>query len=304
MTIDNNQLKGFFYGIISSSTFGLIPLFALPALHSGVGLESVMLYRFGISTLAIGGYLLFRKKSLRINLKEAITLFFLGVFYAFTALCLTSSYMYIPSGVATTIHFLYPVIVSAVMILFFRERVSKTVLGASLLSLAGVWLLSIGESNGAINIKGLTLVLSTVVTYALYIIGVNKSIVAKMDGLKMTFYVLLFAYIVFIFNLLLTGKNITPIPNLETGINLFLLAIIPTLVSDFTLILAIQHIGSTRTAVLGCMEPVTAVVMGVVVLHEQMGVVQCAGIGVILLAVTSVILASNRKTQTQTINSK
>lgn len=304
MTIDKNQLKGFIYGIISSATFGLIPLFALPALRAGVGLESVMLYRFGISTLAIGGYLLFRKESLRINEKEAITLFFLGVFYAFTALFLTASYMYIPSGVATTIHFLYPVVVSAVMILFFRERVSKTVMGASVLALVGVWMLSSGESGGSVSLKGLAFVLSTVVTYALYIVGVNKSIVAKMDGLKMTFYVLLSSSIVFILNLLFTGKGLAPIPDFEIGINLFMLALIPTLVSDFTLILAIQHIGSTRTAVLGCMEPVTAVVMGVLVLHEQMGFVQCAGIGVILLAVTFVILASNRKNQTQTINSK
>ncbi|MGL5317898.1 MAG: EamA family transporter [Bacteroidales bacterium] len=302
MTLVKNQLRGYIYGIVSSSTFGLIPLFALPALQAGVGIESVMLYRFGISTLAIGAYLLFRKENLQITLKEAITLFFLGIFYAFTALFLTSSYLYMPSGVATTIHFLYPVVVSAIMILFFREKVSRTVMGASLLALSGVWLLSNGNSGETIHMKGFAFVLSTVVTYALYIVGINKSIVARMDGLKMTFYVLLASTLVFIANLFITGEGLAPITNMEVGINLFLLAIIPTLVSDFTLILSIQHIGSTKTAVLGCMEPVTAVIMGVLVLNEQMGFAQSAGILIILLAVTLVIVANNRKKQTQTIN--
>lgn len=304
MTIEKNQLKGFIFGIISSATFGLIPLFALPALNAGIGLESVMLYRFCISTLAIGGYLIIRGESLKVSLKEFITLFFLGVFYASTALFLTASYLYIPSGIATTIHFLYPVVVSAIMILLFRERISKIVMGASLLALAGVWMISSNESGGAISPKGMIYVLSTVVTYALYIVGVNKSIVAKMDGLKMTFFVLLSSTIVFIINLLISGEGFSPIPDLTTGINLFLLAIIPTLVSDFTLILAIQHIGSTNTAVLGCMEPVTAVITGILIFHEKMELNQFLGIGIILLAVICVILGSNRKTQIETIQLK
>ena len=62
-----NQLKGLLYGIVSSSTFGLIPLFALPALKAGVGLDSVMFYRFGLSTLALGIWLLIRRRDLRIS---------------------------------------------------------------------------------------------------------------------------------------------------------------------------------------------------------------------------------------------
>ncbi|MGL5787569.1 MAG: EamA family transporter [Bacteroidales bacterium] len=304
MTIEKNQLKGFIYGIISSATFGLIPLFALPALKAGIGLESVMLYRFGISTLAIGAYLILRGESLKVSLKEFITLFFLGTFYASTALFLTASYLYIPSGIATTIHFLYPVVVSAIMIILFRERVSKTVMGASLMALAGVWLISSSESGGTFNLKGMIFVLSTVVTYALYIVGVNKSIVAKMDGLKMTFFVLLSSTIVFIINLLISGEPLASIPDMQTGINLFLLAIIPTLVSDFTLILAIQHIGSTKTAVLGCMEPVTAVITGILIFHEKMELSQFLGIGIILLAVTFVILGGNRKPAQENVQLK
>lgn len=290
-----NQLKGLLYGIVSSSTFGLIPLFALPALKAGVGLDSVMFYRFGLSTLALGIWLLIRRRDLRISLKEFGVLFGLGVFYALTALLLTTSYLYIPSGVATTIHFLYPVVVTAVMILFFKDRVSLPVLAASVLAISGVYLLSYGEESGAMSLKGLLLALATVVAYALYIVGVNKSCVRRMDGLKMTFYVLLSCSIVFVLNLLLKGEMPDAVPDVATGVCLLFLALIPTLVSDFTLILSVQHVGSTTTAVLGCMEPLTAVGMGVLFLHESFGFVQVCGMIVILLAVSIVVLANSKE---------
>lgn len=290
-----NQLRGLLYGIVSSSTFGLIPLFALPALQAGVSLDSVMFYRFGLSALALGIWLLVRGEDLRISFKEFGVLFGLGLFYAVTALLLTTAYLYIPSGVATTIHFLYPVVVTAVMILFFKDKISLPVIVASVMAISGVYLLSYGEGGGAVSLKGLLLALVTVVTYALYIVGVNKSCVHRMGGLKMTFYVLLSCSIVFILNLLVKGKMPDAIPDAVTGVYLLLLALIPTLVSDFTLILSVQHVGSTTTAVLGCMEPLTAVGMGVLFLHESFGFVQVCGMVVILLAVSVVILANSKE---------
>lgn len=290
-----NQLKGLVYGMISSSTFGLIPLFALPALRSGVGLDSVMFYRFGLSALVLGLWLLIRKRDLRITIREFGVLFALGLFYALTALLLTTSYLYIPSGIATTVHFLYPVVVTGVMILFFKDKVSLAVIFASLMAISGVYLLSSGEGGGAVSFKGMLLVLTTVVTYALYIVGVNKSCVHKMDGLKMTFYVLFCCTLVFILNLLVKGEMPDAIPDVSTGIHLLMLALIPTLISDFTLILSVQHVGSTTTAVLGCMEPLTAVGMGVLFLHEDFGWIQVCGMTVILLAVSVVILANSKE---------
>lgn len=289
-----NRIKGLLYGVISSSAFGLIPLFALPALRGGIGVDSVMFYRFGISALALGLWLLIRRHGLRISWKEGMTLAGLGIFYSMTALLLTSSYLYIPSGIATTIHFLYPVVVTLVMILFFQDRVSLPLVAATFMAVSGVCLLSRQETGGEISLKGLSLVLATVLTYALYIVGVNKSCVHRMDGLKLTFYVLLVGTIVFGAQLAVKGERLEAMPDWPIGIDLVLLALIPTLLSDFTLILSVQHVGSTTTAVLGCMEPLTAVAMGVLFLGEQLGRVQLAGMLVILLAVSVVILANSK----------
>ena len=190
------QLKGVLLAMISSSTFGLIPLFALPAMQEGVGLDST--YYFIVLPFPQWSWsacLLLRRVDLRITLKEFGTMFLLGGAYASTSLFLTASYLYIPSGVATTIHFLYPVLVTAIMIAFFKDKISLSVIIATVLAILGVYLLSSGEGEGVTSWKGLFMVLSTVVTYATYIsLRVNKSCIQHMDGLKMTFYIFVLLY--------------------------------------------------------------------------------------------------------------
>lgn len=160
------------------------------------------------------------------------------------------------------------------------------------MAIGGVYLLS-GSEGGTLNSTGLALALTTVLTYASYIVGINKSSVSDMDGLKLTFYVLLSGAFIFLLNLIVNREMLTPIPSWEIGVDLILLALVPTLISDLTLILAVQHVGSTTTAVLGCMEPLTAVIMGVLFLGESCNFIQSIGICIILIAVTTVIIARN-----------
>ena len=146
--------------------------------------------------------------------------------------------------------------------------------------------------GGSINMKGLMLVLATVVAYATYIVGMNRSRIARLDSLKATFYILLSGAIVFLINLAIKGDLPDPMPNLDTTIDVLMVAFLPTLVSDLTLILAIRYIGSTTTAILGCMEPLTAVCMGVLFLEEHLQPIQIGGIVVVLSAVCIVISGS------------
>lgn len=180
------KTKGFFYGLISSATFGLIPLFSIPALEGSVGLDSLLFYRFSLATVLVGVIMLIKKKDFRLQGAEIGMLFLLGAFYAITALLLTQSYLYIPSGIATTIHFLYPVVVSLFMFLFFKDKLTLPILLAMILAIEGVYMLSAGEENGAegsIRWKGFFLVLITIFTYAAYIVGMNRSRLAQMDSL-------------------------------------------------------------------------------------------------------------------------
>lgn len=287
------RTKGIVYALISSSTFGLIPLFAVPILMMGtMSGPSILFYRFGLAALFIGLIGVVQGKNFRIDFKQGTKLTVLGWFYAATAMWLLESYSMIPSGVATTIHFLYPVLVTLIMVTFFKEPKSVWIFGAAIVSIAGVALLN--WTGGEVNYEGIATVLITVVTYAVYIVGVNKSGVDKMDPIPLTFYVLLSGALMFAaFAEMTTG--IEPIRDWNTGFNLALLALVPTVVSDLTLVMAVKRVGSTVTSVLGSMEPLVAVLVGIVYFSEPFGLKSALGLILIIGAVIVVILKSGHK---------
>lgn len=287
--MDLGRYNGVICGVISSATFGLIPLFTVPVLREGMSVGSILFYRYTFAAVFIGLYVLIRRHSVRISRSDIPTLIALVALAGLTALFLLTSYQYITSGIATTIHFLYPVVVTVLMVAFFGERSSVFVWGSIAMALAGVAMLSTG-GGGVIDLRGLMFVLMSVATYALYIIGVNKSRIRTMGGIKMTFYVLTLLSAMFFVNAIVHG-GIEPLPSVQSAINLAMLGLVPTLVSNLTLIIAIKHIGSTTTAILGSMEPVTAVVVGVAVFHEPFSEGHAMGILLVIAAVTTVILA-------------
>lgn len=288
------NIKGIAYALISSSTFGLIPLFSIPVLASGaMGVPSLLFYRFAFATAAIAVAGLALKRNFKIKPAVLVKVSVLGIFYASTSMGLTMSYQYISSGAATTIHFLYPILVTAIMIAFFGEKASRTLIAASVLSIIGVALLSHGE--GGVEPKGLLLVLMTVVTYATYIVGVNKSGVESTDPVILTFYVFVASTALFAAYAWGTDGTIEPIKDCTTMWHIVLLALLPTVISDFTLILAIKYVGSTVTAILGSMEPLTAVLVGVFYFSESFSIKTAAGLALVLFAVTMVVRRSSRK---------
>lgn len=290
------NIKGIAYALISSSTFGLIPLFSIPVLASGtMGVPSLLFYRFAFATAAIAVAGLALKRNFKIKPAVLVKISVLGIFYASTSMGLTMSYQYISSGAATTIHFLYPILVTAIMIAFFGEKASRTLIAASVLSIIGVALLSQGEGGGGVEPKGLLLVLMTVVTYATYIVGVNKSGVESTDPVILTFYVFVASTALFAAYAWGTGGTIEPIKDCTTMWHIVLLALLPTVISDFTLILAIKYVGSTVTAILGSMEPLTAVLVGVFYFSESFSIKTAAGLALVLFAVTMVVRRSSRK---------
>lgn len=289
------SVKGVLYAMISSATFGLIPLFAVPPVLAGMPVNSVVFYRFFFSAAAMAVVLFLKRIDLRITKRELLFLIILSLLYASTSLILTSSYFYIPSGTATTIHFLYPVVVALLMTFLFNEHSTYFLYCAVVLAIGGVYLLSDVSHGTVFNPKGYIMAFSTVITYAGYLVVINRSCINRMNGLKATFWVLVMGAVIFFFNTLIQDGAISGFPDLKSFVQVFMLAIVATLVSDLTLILAIQRIGSTITAILGCMEPLTAVLMGVVFLGEKCSASQAAGIAIILCAVVLVIYSSKRK---------
>lgn len=285
----NNNIKGFAYGIITSATFGLIPLFTLPLMAKGMQFDSILFYRFLFAALALTGIMIGRKESLRIERREIPILLLLGFFYTISAMFLFWGYNFMSAGIATTLHFTYPIFVTLIMLFFFKEKTSWITLLAIALAICGVARLSINEGEVQLSSFGVIIVLLSAVGYALYITTVNKSRVKSMTGRKLTFYVFVVSTILFSIKAS-TNQGIQPIPDTASFIYLVLLAIVPTVISNMTLILAVHSIGGTLTAVLGAMEPVTAVCVGVLIFGEPFTSSLALGIFLIIIAVTMIIL--------------
>ncbi|MBD8348934.1 DMT family transporter [Dysgonomonas sp. HGC4] len=292
------SLRGVFFALISSGTFGLIPLFSIPLMtDSNMGLPSILFYRFLFSTILMGAICLLKKENFRISKKDIFTLSWLGLLYAATAMCLIYSYKYIPSGLATTIHFLYPIAVSFLMVVFFKERKSIVLFLAAILSLIGVALLC-WNGGGSIKLIGVGIASLTVITYSVYIVGINQSSVSKMNAEILTFYILLSGAILFLIFAGVSPSGIESIPDFTAFGRLALLAFLATVVSDLTLILAIKYAGSTITSILGSMEPLVAVLIGGLYFSEYFNVNSAFGIFLILVSVSLVIIFGKQKKET------
>lgn len=290
---DLKSIKGILFAIISSGTFGLIPLFSIPLMQGGMSEPSVLFYRFLLSSLLMLGICLIRRENLKITLKQAYSIFWLGLLYAATALFLIYSYRYIPSGIATTIHFMYPIAVSFIMMMFFKEKRSTVLLLAAVLSVIGV--VCMCWTGGDIQLVGLLVAGATVVTYSFYIVGVNQSKVGRMTAEVLTFYIVFAGTIVFFLFALVNGE-VGTIPDMPSFWRLLALAFLCTVVSDFTLVLAIKMVGSTTTSILGSMEPVVAVLVGILYFSEGFSIYSLVGI---LLIIVSVVMVVVQKSKTE-----
>ena len=292
------KFRGLLLAMLASATFGFIPLFSIPLLKSGMELDSVCFYRFALASFFMWIICKVKGVSLKCSGKEILAMGLLSIFYAATSFFLTASYKYISSGTATTIHFFYPVVVALAMILLFGEKVSVWKIIAIVAGIAGVFFLSGGITGEKISLTGLILVLVTVITYPTYVVGVNQTpVVMRMNGMKQTFLVLFFSAIIFFVNVLVKGAHFSPLSTSYQWEYAIALAIIPTLVSDFALIYAIQMAGSTITAILGCMEPLVAVICGVVFFGETFTANSLAGMLLVFAAVFIIILCSRPRKQ-------
>ncbi len=290
----NKKLIGTLCAVGAAVCYGTNPLGALNLYAEGMNTPSVLFYRFGLAWLIVAVVMLFRRESLKVDRREFFTLTALGVLFIFSSLTLYLSFHLMPAGVASTILFTYPVMTAAIMAAFFRERIRVGTVLSILLSFAGVLLLYWGDSGGTLHIGGVILVLVSALTYALYIIVVDKSPLA-MSSFKINFYVLFYCAAGMALFALLSGQPLQLPPTPRAWLWVSWLAVVPAIMALVMMVYAAKYIGSTPTAILGALEPTTAVLIGVFVFAEPFSLRLLLGILLILASVTIVVLAKGNK---------
>ena len=284
----NNKTKGFILGAIAAASYGMNPLFTLPLYSAGMSVDTVLFYRYSLAVIVLGIMMKFQKQSFAIKRVDVLPLCIMGLLFAFSSLFLFMSYNYMDAGIASTILFVYPVLVAIIMAVVFKEKLSPITMFSIDLAFVGISMLCKSPGGQTLSLVGITFVFLSSLSYAIYIVGVNRSSLKDMPIAKLTFYVLLFGLSVYVVRLqFCTELQVIPTPML--WINAVSLAVFPTVISLVTMTKAIHYIGSTPTAILGALEPVTALFFGVLVFGEQLTPRIILGILMVITAVTLII---------------
>ncbi|MDR2927111.1 MAG: DMT family transporter [Cytophagaceae bacterium] len=292
--MNNTKAKGYVFGAIAAASYGMNPLFALPLYKAGMNPDSVLFFRYLIAIPILGVMIKVRGRNFKLKRKEIIPLIVMGLLVATSSLTLFQSYNYMDAGVASTLLFVYPVMVALIMVFGYKEKMTLQSGIAIFLALGGIALLYRGEDGTTLSLTGTALVMASSLSYAIYIVGVNQSTLKDVATVKLTFYALLFGLSLF-FVRVDFGASLIIADKWYLWGNLLALAVFPTVISFLCTTKAIQCIGSTPTAILGALEPVTAVFFGVAVFGELLTSRLLLGIILIIVAVIFIIKGSNIK---------
>ena len=263
-----------------------------------MSLPSVLIYRFAFGCLFMMTILLWRKQNLHIRWGDGLRIMFLSILYAVSAVCLFCSYEYMPGGIATTLLFSYPVWTEILLILFFNEKLTIRISLAILLAIAGVAFLGgIGQSDGIDGIKsmwGVILAMSSGLLYAIYMVLFPHMRIRKLPALKVNFYIFFMAMLLLILYATFTTGGVERITTADSFLSLVLLGLIPTTISNVTLVRSLTLVDSASVAILGAFEPLTAMTIGITLMGEPLTTSIITGCVLIISSV--IILITKGKT--------
>lgn len=293
--LSKKAIIGYPAGIITGITYGLNPLFAIPLMNKGASIASILFFRYSFAVIILGAFLLLGRQSFKVSWKQAGILLVLGLLYTASSLFLFEAYNYIASGLATTLIFLYPVLVAIIMV-FLRVVPSLPVWIAIAATFVGVIIMTQGNGDKTISPIGVALSLASAFVYALFIVIINRSkTIAEISNSLLTFYALTVGSIIFFGKAIVGGTAITNnITECTDWLNLIGLALLPTIISTATLAIATRNIGATKASVLGVFEPITAILVGTLMLGEPLTTNVILGIGIAIAAVTFMITVTKR----------
>ncbi len=285
---------GYVLGCLAAISYGMNPFFALPLLNAGIEAHSVLLLRYLTAIPMLAAIMLMRRQSFALRGRQWPGVIVMGIMMAFSSLGLYVSYTFIGASIASVLLFIYPILVAVIMTVGFHEHTSWRTVVCIALATLGIGLLYRGEGGVVLDPYGLLWVFVSALSYAIYLVGVNRPPLRGIPSLRMTFYVICFGVLLFIpFSSGACWQVLSDNPHL--WLNVLGMAFFPTAFSLLCTCAAITRIGSTPVAILGALEPVTAVAIAVTVFDEHLSPRLLLGMTLVIVAVTMIIVRKREK---------
>jgi drug/metabolite transporter (DMT)-like permease len=294
--VQKRRLIGYVAGILAGASYGANPLFGKALIGSGVPIMVMLFFRYGIAAVILALWMLSRRESFRAGRRGIGLLVLLGLLFASSSITLFCSYNYIPSGLATTLVYLYPVFVALIMVFLWFYPSWQTWLSI-LATFGGILLLSAPSDGVLIRVPGVLLAIGAALCYSFYLVIVNRSKrIRNISEHTLTLYSLATGTVLFaVIRAFQGGSMLEGIDTAADWGNLIGLAIVPTMISMLTLAMSTRYIGPTKTAVLGVFEPLTAILIGTILFGEPLTARMAVGIAICVAAVVFMILKPGKR---------
>ena len=286
MKKQSNIAIGMAAGIAAGVSYGMNPLFAKPLLADGVSIPTMLFFRYAISVVIMAVWMKLKGESFRVKANEFRLLVVLGLLFSLSSLFLFESYRFIPSGLATTLVYLYPIFVALIMVVLKSYPNWQTWISIAV-TFVGVILLSLPSGKLSLHAGGMILAALSALSYAFYLVIVNRSTrISHISNHTLTFYALAVGTVLFLcYQYTSHVPFMNGVSTWKSALNLTGLAIFPTMISLLTLAIATRYIGPTHTAILGVFEPITAILIGTLLFLEPITPRMVIGITLCLAAV-------------------
>ena len=288
------KTKGYFLTILSAVIFGFTPILAKITYSMGSNGITMAFFRhlFVIPIL----FLIMKCQRLpyKITLHQLKNICLVGIIgNALTVAALYTSYSFIQVGSATVLHFLYPMFVSLICFFYYKERLSKAV--KICLGTASFGILFFIELGGS-SFLGLFLALFSGITFAYYMVGIEKLGLQSLNPYVLNFYFAIVISISLLMIGLISGQLELILPVEAYGYS-FLIAVLTSIVGIICLQQGVRYLGAATASILSMFDPVTSVIFGIIILHEQLTIVKLIGCFIILSAITGLIVFNGKQTE-------
>lgn len=257
--------KGYIYTALSAIIFGLMPLLTKIIIERGATSLTIPFFRVFYVTIVLFFVLKIKKIDLHLEKRDLLSAILTSIFGSgLTIIILNESYNHVDTGIATSLHFLYPLFVAILCCFFYGEKIKKKQILSLSFALVGI-ICFMSKGNG--SLFGYFLAIASGLTYAFYLVKMDKSGLVKMNALKLSFYLALFTTIeIFTMNLFMQDV-VFKMDALSYGL-LLVLALSSSFLATVLLQKGVLLLGSTRASFICLLEPVTSMIVGILWLNE------------------------------------
>lgn len=259
--------KGYIYTALSAIIFGLMPLLTKIIIARGATSLTIAFFRVFYVTVVLFFVLKIKNIDLRLEKRDFLSAIQTSIFGSgLTIIILNESYNYVDTGIATSLHFLYPLFVAILCCFFYGEKIKKKQIISLSFALVGI-ICFMSKGNG--SLFGYFLAIASGLTYAFYLVKMDKTGLVKMNALKLSFYLALFTTIeIFTMNLFMQDV-VFKMDAIAYGL-LLVLALSSSFLATVLLQKGVLLLGSTRASFICLLEPVTSMIMGILWLNEAL----------------------------------